>query len=98
MGKKLFFIAAIVAVLVVVFASSKSSVSDDASNLVMENIEAIAVIEVVGGDTYILDEVPCYGGGISVEFWEMYTFCLGCEEKRGHPTGEKGTCTYVRKL
>lgn len=98
MKQFLFFITVFAAVLGVVFASSKSSVSDEASNLVMENIEAIAVIEIINGEAYIVDEIPCYGGGISVEFWETYTKCQGCEEKTGHGTGASGTCTSVKKL
>lgn len=97
LNKLLFFMAAIIAGLFAV--NSSSTISDETSDLVKENLEAIAVIEQVGDRWFNVYDVPCAGSAQEIRIDCSYINCAGCRKEKGKADDTlKGNCTFIEPI
>lgn len=97
LNKFLFFMAAI---LVGLFAvNSNPTISDETSDLVKENLEAIAVIEQVGDRWFNAYDVPCAGSAQEIRIDCSYINCAGCRKEKGKADDTLiGNCTFIEPI
>lgn len=83
---------------VIALLNKPNSEEMSADNFFMENIEALAALENIGGKWVIIDEIPCSSSASELRWDKSYVNCTDCKEQKGKADGEPGKCTVVRPI
>ncbi len=76
-------------------ANSEEMSVDD---FILENIEALATVENIGGSWIIVDEIPCASSASELRLDKSYVNCTDCKQQKGKADNLTGKCTVVRPM
>lgn len=97
MNSKLILVILTTIIVVFTYVGVKSSTqATQLSDLQLENIEALSDIEQIGGNYYIVDQIPCFSTASEVRADCSYINCFDCKPQAGNAGGSEGRCTNVR--